>query len=125
MKRFLIAFLAAMLLPVAAQAADLVAGKAKADAACASCHATSKDPKDPAAPKDWTQPVQPDYPRLGGQHKDYLITALNAYKQGDKSLIGRKNVVMGAMATGLSPQDIENVAAYLSSLKDGPLHIKR
>lgn len=115
MKKILIAFLVAML-PVAAQAADLAAGKAKAEAACASCHAVSND---------WTKPLQPDYPRLGGQHKDYLITALNAYRQGDKSLIGRKNPVMGAMAGGLSPQDVENVAAYLSSLKGGPLHVKR
>ncbi len=115
MKKLLIAFIAA-LLPFTVQAADLAAGKTKAEQACASCHAVGND---------WTKPLQPDYPRLGGQHKDYLITALNAYKQGDKSLIGRKNPVMGAMAGGLSPQDVENVAAYLSSLKEGPLHVKR
>jgi len=106
MKKFLIAVLAA-LLPFAVQAADLAAGKTKAEQACASCHAVGND---------WTKPLQPDYPRLGGQHKDYIITALNAYKQGDKSLIGRKNPVMKQFAGNLKDEDIAQIAAYFSKL---------
>jgi cytochrome c553 len=114
--RIVLTLLLAALLPAAAHAAgDIALGKAKADQVCAACHAVGGD---------WNKPLQPDYPRLAGQHHDYLVTALTAYKRGDKSLIGRKNAVMAGMAGALSPQDIENVAAYLSGLQ-GPLHVKR
>ncbi len=115
MNKVLITFLAA-LLPVAAHAGgDPVLGKQKAEQVCAACHATAGD---------WSRPLQPDYPRLAGQHGDYLVTALTEYKQGDKSLIGRKNPIMAGQAAALSPQDIDNLAAYLSGLP-GPLHVKR
>lgn len=89
-------------------------GKKKVEA-CAACHATGGD---------WNKPLQPEYPRLAGQHRDYLVTALNAYKNADKSVIGRKNAIMGGQVAALSRQDIENIAAYLASLP-GPLTIKR
>ena len=82
-------------------------GQTKAAAVCASCHAVGGD---------WNKPLQPEYPKLAGQHYDYLVTALNAYKQGEKSVVGRKNAVMAPMAKSLSKQDIEDVAAFLSKL---------
>lgn len=88
-------------------AGDAERGQIKAAAVCASCHAVGGD---------WNKPLQPEYPKLAGQHYDYLVTALNAYKQGEKSLVGRKNVVMAPMAKSLSRQDIEDVAAFLSKL---------
>ena len=115
MKAILIILLTLMLPTAADAAGDIALGKAKAEQVCAACHAVGGD---------WNKPLQPDYPRLAGQHHDYLVTALTAYKRGDKSLIGRKNAVMAGMAGALSPQDIENVAAYLSGLP-GPLHVKR
>ena len=90
-------------------------GKAKAGQACAACHATIGD---------WSKTPAPDQPKLAGQHYDYLVTSLNAYKQGDKSVIGRKNAVMGSMAAALSKQDIEDIAAYLSAMP-GDLKIRR
>lgn len=90
-------------------------GKAKADQVCAACHATKGD---------WSKTPAPDQPKLAGQHYDYLVTSLNAYKQGDKSVIGRKNAVMGSMAAALSKQDIEDIAAYLSAMP-GDLKIRR
>lgn len=95
-------------------AGNVEEGKKKVEA-CAACHATGGD---------WTKPLQPEYPKLAGQHRDYLVTALNAYKSADKSVIGRKNAIMGGQVAALSRQDIENIAAYLASLP-GPLHIKR
>ena len=89
-------------------------GKDKAQA-CAACHAVGGD---------WSKPLQPEYPKLAGQHYDYLVTALNSYKFADKTVIGRKNAVMTGQAAALSKEDIENLAAYLSGLK-GPLHVKR
>ena len=94
---------------------DAARGKAKADQACAACHSVGGN---------WNKTLQPDQPKLAGQHYDYLVTALNAYKQGEKSVIGRKSAVMAPMAAALSRQDIEDVAAYLSSLP-GELQIRR
>jgi cytochrome c553 len=89
-------------------------GKQKADQVCAACHAVGGD---------WNKPLQPEYPRLAGQHRDYLVTALDAYKRGDNSQVGRKNAIMAGQATGLSRQEIEDIAAFLSGLS-GPLHVK-
>jgi cytochrome c553 len=98
----------------ASAAGDIERGKTKS-AACAACHAVGGD---------WNKPLQPEYPKLAGQHADYLATALTSYKQGDKSLIGRKNAIMAGQAAALSAQEIQDLAAYFSSLP-GPLHVKR
>lgn len=96
-------------------AGDAARGKSKADQVCAACHAVQGN---------WNKTAAPDQPKLAGQHYDYLVTALNAYKQGDKSVIGRKNAVMGSMAASLSRQEVEDIAAYLSGMQ-GELQIRR
>lgn len=55
----------------------------------------------------------PNYrvPRIAGQHYEYIVAALTAYQEGE-----RDHPTMGAQADGMSNQDIENIAAYLSSL---------
>lgn len=52
----------------------------------------------------------PDYavPRLRHQHAAYIISALNAYKSGE-----RPHPTMHAQASSLSDQDMEDIAAYL------------
>lgn len=95
-------------------AGNVERGQAKAAAVCASCHAVNGD---------WSKPLLPEYPKLAGQHYDYLVTALNAYKQGEKSVVGRKNAVMAPMAKSLSKQDIEDVAAFLSK-QPGDLKVR-
>ena len=100
---------------VAGAAGNAERGKARADQACAACHAVGGN---------WSKTAAPDQPKLAGQHYDYLVTSLNAYKQGDKSVIGRKSAVMGPMAAALSKQDIEDIAAYLSAMP-GELQIRR
>jgi cytochrome c553 len=81
-----------------AGAADLAAGQAKAKEVCAACHGL-----------DGNSQV-PDYPKLAGQYPDYLAKALRDY-QADR----RKSPIMAPMAKPLTPQDIENVAAYYAS----------
>jgi len=81
----------------------------KAQQICAACHGA-----------DGTGVAQfPDYPKLAGQRRDYLVQALKQYKSG-----ARKNPIMGGMAQTLSPQDIEDLAAYFSGQK-GPLFVTR
>ena len=89
-------------------AADRAAGQAKADAVCAACHG-----------KDGNTPVDPSYPKLAGQHSDFLIRALSDYKSG-----ARKNAIMAGQVQALSKADIENLAAYYAGLP-GSLSAKR
>ncbi len=81
-----------------AQAADLAAGAAKAKEVCAACHGA-----------DGVSP-SPDFPKLAGQHRDYLEKALRDYKSG-----ARKNPIMAGFAAPLSKEDIANLAAYFAS----------
>ena len=100
---------AACLLGAAAvsQAEDAAPDKAKQ--VCAACHGA-----------DGTGVAQfPDYPKLAGQRRDYLVQALRQYKSG-----ARKNPIMGGMAQTLSPEDVENLAAWFSSQK-GTLFVTR
>ena len=50
-------------------------------------------------------------PRIAGQNYDYLVAALTAYKKGE-----RAHPTMRAQGESLSEQDINNIAAFLSSL---------
>jgi cytochrome c553 len=47
---------------------------------------------------------------LAGQSKDYLVTALKAYKAGE-----RTNIVMSPLAKDLSDADMENLAAHYAN----------
>ena len=51
------------------------------------------------------------FPRLAGQHADYLVAQLAAFADGS-----RANPVMGAMARNLSAEDAQRLAAYLAAL---------
>ena len=104
----MIALLAVLLAGVSLNAAagNAEAGKAAvAKYNCASCHGA-----------DYNSPVDPSYPKLAGQHADYLEHALKAYQRGANASNGRGNAIMGGMAKPLSKQDISDIAAYLSSL---------
>ena len=90
----------------AVAAGNVDAGKAAAEKFnCAACHG-----------KDFNSPIDPSYPKLAGQHQDYLAHALTAYQRGGDSPNGRGNAIMGGQAKALSHQDIQNIAAYLHSL---------
>lgn len=56
----------------------------------------------------------PDYPvpKIAGQNEQYIINALHEYQSGDRTY-----PTMVAQAQSLSEQNIEDIAAYLSSLK--------
>lgn len=87
---------AALLSAGLAQAANPAAGKEKSKT-CAACHGPDGNS------------AAPDFPRLAGQHYDYLVKALSDYKLGD-----RKNAIMAPQAANLSKKDIEDLAAFYS-----------
>jgi cytochrome c553 len=49
-------------------------------------------------------------PKIGGQHPQYFVNALKAYKSGD-----RKHPSMRAIAQSLSEKDMADLAAYYAS----------
>ncbi|MDB5801751.1 MAG: cytochrome c family protein [Rhodocyclales bacterium] len=51
-------------------------------------------------------------PKLGGQYAPYIVSALQAYKSGD-----RKHADMNSIAATLSEQDMADVAAYYAGAK--------
>jgi len=93
--------------PALAHAADVANGKALADAHnCAACHGAGLN-----------NPVSPAYPRLAGQHADYVFWALRQYQMGTGNpLLGRNNPIMQAQVQTLSENDLKDLAAYIESL---------
>jgi len=97
----LAALLTASLPVVAAEQGDAAAGKTKVYT-CQGCHGIT----------GWKNSY-PNYhvPKIGGQHYDYLVAALNQYKKGE-----RTHPTMQAQGESLSDADIRDIATYLSSL---------
>ena len=77
---------------------NVAAGETKA-AVCAACHGAGGN-----------APISPEYPRLAGQHADYLQNALHDYQKG-----ARKDPIMSAQAEKLTPQDILDLTVYFAS----------
>ena len=94
---YLILALATAVAVPAIAGGDPAAGKAKSQV-CAACHGP-----------DGNSPTG-DFPKLAGQHEDYLAAALSQYKAGK-----RKDPIMGGMAANLSKQDMADLAAYFAS----------
>jgi len=76
---------------------NIEAGKEKATA-CAACHGANG------------VSASPMFPTIAGQHADYIVYALKAYKTGK-----RNNPIMQGAAASLSDDDMENLAAYFAS----------
>ena len=77
--------------------------------ACVSCHGDN-----------FSKPVDPSYPKIAGQHKDFLFVALKSYKVENQSTWGRNNGVMGGIAKQFSNAELKALSAYVGSL-DGDL----
>lgn len=91
--------LISLILGQAQAAGDPVAGKAKA-AQCAACHSADGNS------------VNPEWPKLAGQHADYLVKQLHFFEAGE-----RENTTMKPMASVLDAQGREDVAAFYASQK--------
>jgi len=83
-------------------------------AVCVACHGAN-----------FSSPIDPTYPRLAGQHADYLYAALKAYSTDGNPHIGRANATMrsqvvqdadGKKKYTFSHAELKQVASYLSSL---------
>lgn len=104
-KRLMMAALAVALSGAPLQAADLEAGEALANGVCMACHGQEGNS------------IVPLWPKLAGQHPEYIYKQLMDFKSGT-----RENVQMSPQAAPLSEEDMRNVAAYftLQTISEGP-----
>ena len=70
-------------------------------AACAGCH----------SPNGAGVPAQ--YPRLGGQHADYTVAQLTAFRDG----VRKNSVQMNQVAAKLNDREIKAVSDYIAGLR--------
>lgn len=84
----------------------LAAAKGEATGqSCVDCHGA-----------EGNAPIDPTYPKLGGQYADYLAHALQQYRSGD-----REHALMSVQAKTLTDQQIADLAAYFGS-REGSVH---
>jgi cbb3-type cytochrome c oxidase subunit III len=87
---------------------DIARGQAIASQVCAACHGADGNSAGGA------------YPKLAGQHPEYLVKELKDFKpQGGKPPL-RNNAIMAGFAAALSDQDMINVAAWFASQTPKP-----
>jgi cytochrome c553 len=73
---------------------------------CVACHGDN-----------FAKPIDPSYPKIAGQHADYLFVALKAYKTEGQSTLGRSNGVMAGIAKQFSNNELRALAGYISSVE--------
>lgn len=99
-RNLMVLIVSVLIAPVASAGGDVEAGRAKSTT-CAACHG------------ELGQSTTPEYPDLAGQHQSYLEHALKAYRSG-----ARKNPIMAGFVSGLTDQDIADLAAYYAAQED-------
>lgn len=72
---------------------------------CMSCHGAN-----------FAKPIDPGYPKIAGQHADFLFVALKAYKTEGNAKVGRANGVMAATAKAFTNAELKAMADYISTL---------
>ena len=72
---------------------------------CTSCHGAN-----------FSAPIDPTYPKLAGQHPDYLYVALKEYQTVNNPQVGRNNAVMMGMARPFTHAEAKLLAGYIASL---------
>ena len=72
---------------------------------CVACHGA-----------DFNKPIDPSYPKMGGQPADYLFVALKSYKVEGHATWGRANGIMGGVAKQFSNAELKELAGYISQM---------
>jgi cytochrome c553 len=103
-KIILIAALAAVSAGLTHAAGDAAAGKTKS-MVCAACHGADGNS------------VNPEWPKLAGQHSGYLLKQLKNFKGGPNGKPERENALMAGQVATLSEADMADLAAYFESQK--------
>lgn len=102
MKNYLVitmSLLVSMVFAQAQAAGDPEAGKTKS-ASCVACHTVDGNS------------VNPEWPKLAGQHEGYLVQQLLYFSNGE-----RDNAIMKGLAANLTEEDRADLGAYFASQK--------
>jgi cytochrome c553 len=91
--------------PELAAAAPAPVAELLTKGACTTCHGPN-----------FSKPIDGAYPKLAGQHSDYLYVALKAYQTQGNSVIGRGNAIMAGQVKQFSHSELQLIAKYLASL---------
>ncbi len=75
-------------------------------AACAACHGPSGSGNPPAS-----------YPALAGQHAEYTVAQLRAYREGSRTTDAQMNQMMRNVAARMTDNEMRAVAAYIQGLR--------
>ncbi len=102
MRKLVIALAFVWLVPAVTQSADIEAGKTKS-APCAACHGVDGNS------------VNPQWPKIAGQHPKYIHKQLRDFKTK-----ARVNAIMNAQAAKLTEQDMRDLAAYFAAQATSP-----
>ena len=100
MKNLLISLIVSAGLVTVAHAGDAEAGKAKA-ATCAACHGADGNS------------MAPTFPKIAGQGERYLIKQIKDIRDGNRT--SGQVASMKPFVTGLSDEDIADLAAYFAA----------
>jgi cytochrome c553 len=92
--------------PDAPRTASTAAAALIEKGACASCHGAN-----------FSKPIDPSYPKIAGQHADYLYFALKAYTVEGNKVVGRSNGIMAGIAKQYTHTEMREIAKYLSTVE--------
>lgn len=73
--------------------------------ACVSCHGAN-----------FSKPIDGTYPKIAGQHADYLYVALKSYKSDGNPHVGRANAIMAGQVKQFTNAELKAMAQYIGSL---------
>ncbi len=73
--------------------------------ACLSCHGEGMN-----------KPIDGSYPKVAGQHADYLYVSLKAYQVEGNAAVGRGNAIMATQARMFTPAELKQLAGYIATL---------
>jgi len=73
--------------------------------ACVSCHGVN-----------FSKPIDGSYPKIAGQHADYLYVALKSYQTEGNAVVGRSNAIMAGQVKQFSHAELKAMSKYLAAL---------
>lgn len=91
--------------PEAPAAPDAKTAELLTKGGCTACHGANLN-----------KPIDGSYPKIAGQHADFLLVALKSYKTEGNDRVGRANPIMSATAKNFSNAELKAMAKYIASL---------
>ena len=72
--------------------------------ACNSCHGAN-----------YSKPIDPSFPKIAGQSRDYLFVALKSYKTDGNATWGRSNAIMAGQVKQFSNAELKELSNYIAA----------